>query len=237
MSERIVLCGDADALAHAAATWVAQRLQAAVAERGGATLVLAGGSTPRRLYERLATTAGSDGLPWAAVTVLFGDERAVGEDDPDSNYRVAREALLDGLATPPLAVHRMRGELGSEAAAREYEAHVPEVVDVVLLGLGEDGHTASLFPGRPEVEVADRRVVAAYGPKPPPERVSLSLATLNRARDAGFLVSGAGKADMLAEVVASRRAGRPTLPSARVDPLAGEVVFFADRDAATHLPK
>ena len=102
---------------------------------------------------------------------------------------------------------------------------------LVLLGLGEDGHTASLFPGRPEVETLDRRVVAAYGPKPPPERISLSLGALNSARHVAFLVSGAGKREALAEVLATRGTAKAALPAARIAPRDGEVVFFVD-DAA-----
>jgi 6-phosphogluconolactonase len=222
-----------DSLASRAAQAVADWLAADVAARGEATLVLAGGSTPRRLYEIMAARAGEDGLPWASVTVLFGDERAVGADDADSNYKMAHDALLSRLKTAPKAVHRMEGELGSEAGARAYEALVPERLDVVLLGLGEDGHTASLFPGRPEVEITDTRVVAAFGPKPPPQRISLSLGAINSARHVGFLVSGAGKAEVLASVLEARRTHATTYPSARVKPMAGEVLFFVDDAAAS----
>jgi 6-phosphogluconolactonase len=235
MTDRISLSSDLDALAKAAAHYISQRLQAAVNSRGTATLVLAGGSTPKRLYEVLAENAPTDNTPWPQVTVLFGDERAVAADDPDSNYQMAKSALLDALPVAPKAVHRMMGELGSVAAAEQYEPLVPANLDVVLLGLGEDGHTASLFPGRPEVELKNQRVVPAYGPKPPPERISLSLPALNSANDVAFLVSGAGKAGMLAKVMAARTGDNTAYPAARVMPVSAEVVFFVDEAAAGDL--
>src|SRR5579871_4473272 len=169
--ERIVL-PDAEAVARAAA----QALAADLAT--GGTLVLAGGSTPRRCYEVLAGLE----VPWGRVTVLFGDERCVGPDDPESNYRMAREALLERVQ--PLSIHRMPGELGAEAAAKLYGDVVQRLrpLDVVTLGVGEDGHTASLFPGHPELGASGSTVAVHNSPKPPPDRVSLTLEVLREAR-------------------------------------------------------
>lgn len=180
----------AEEVAAAAAKHIADAL------RGGArTLVLTGGTTPRRCYELLAQMD----LEWGKVTVLFGDERCVPPDHPDSNYLMARQALLDKVS--PATVHRMPAELGPDEGAAEYEkvvaAHSP--LDFVLLGVGEDGHTASLFPGHQALR-AHHLVVGVYdSPKPPPERVTLTLPVLRAARRVLILATGAGKADAVAK--------------------------------------
>jgi 6-phosphogluconolactonase len=189
---------DAAAVAHAAAEAVREAL------RGGArTLVLAGGTTPGLAYQELA---GMD-VAWGRVTVLFGDERCVPPDDPESNYRMARETLLSWIA--PASVHRMPGELGPDEAAAQYESVVSTLapLDVVLLGVGEDGHTASLFPGNLALEATSRVTGVRAAPKPPPERVSLTLRTLRSARLVLVLATGAGKADAVAK---ARTGGVPS---------------------------
>ena len=193
--------------------------QIAAALNGGSrTLVLAGGTTPKRCYELLAGA----GVRWGRVTVLFGDERCVPPDDPDSNYRMAREALLDRVA--PATVHRIAGELGPDEAAAAYDGIVGALapLDVVLLGAGEDGHTASLFPGHPEVQASGFAVGVRNAPKPPPDRVSLTLPALQGARRVIVLATGAGKADAVA------RARRGEVPSGMI---AG-ALWLLDRAAA-----
>jgi 6-phosphogluconolactonase len=162
---------------------------------GARTLVLAGGTTPQRCYELLAAAD----VKWGRVTVLFGDERCVPPDDPESNYRMARAALLDRVA--PATVHRIAGELGPDEAAARYDPIVAGLapLDVVLLGAGEDGHTASLFPGHPEVQAQGWAVAVRNAPKPPPDRVSLTLPALRGARHVIVLATGAGKADAVAK--------------------------------------
>ena len=186
------------------ATAVAELVRAEL-DGGIRTLVLAGGSTPQRAYRLLRP-----GPAWGRVAVLFGDERCVPPDDPESNYRMAREALLDRVS--PATVHRMAGELGAEEGARRY-ADVVEgygTLDLVLLGVGPDGHTASLFPGAPELS-ADGAVCPVHGaPKPPPDRISLTLPALRAARRVVIVVTGADKAD------AARRAERGEVPSGMV---------------------
>jgi 6-phosphogluconolactonase len=207
--------GDVDA---AAADLVAAAVGA------GGRLVLAGGSTPRGAYARLAAR---DDIDWARVDVLFGDERCVPPDDPASNYRMAREALLDHA--PAARVHRIPVELGAERAAAEYEKVVAAAprLDVVLLGLGGDGHTLSLFPGGPEL-ASERLVVASRSPAPPHARVSLTLRALDRARQIVFLVKGEGKRDVLRRVLE----GDGRLPAARVrDP-----VWLVDASASGRAP-
>jgi 6-phosphogluconolactonase len=167
----------------------------AKALRGGArTLVLAGGTTPRRCYELLADLD----VEWGRVTILFGDERCVPPDHPESNYRMARKALLDKVS--PASVHRMAGELGPDGGASEYARVVAGLapLDVVILGVGEDGHTASLFPGHPALKARGWTVGVRNSPKPPPERVTLTLKALRGARQVIVLASGAGKAQAVA---------------------------------------
>jgi 6-phosphogluconolactonase len=167
---------------------------AAALRDGSRTLVLAGGSTPRRCYELLARLD----VQWGKVTVLFGDERCVPPDHPDSNYKMAREALLDQVA--PATVHRMAGELGPDEGAAEYSRIVQGLapLDIVVLGIGEDGHTASLFPGHPEVNAKGWAIGVRNSPKPPPERVTLTLEALRGARLVIILATGAGKAQAVA---------------------------------------
>lgn len=192
---------DAEAVAVAVADLVAGAIGG-----GLRTLVLAGGSTPGRAYELLAERP----LPWGRVAALFGDERCVPPDDPESNFRMAHDVLLDRVH--PGSVHRMPGELGAEVAATLYDGIVRALspLDLVLLGMGQDGHTASLFPGHPELQ-AGGCVVGVHGaPKPPPDRVSLTLGALREARRVVLIVTGADKADGL------RRAQRGEVPAGMI---------------------
>ena len=184
----MITVADAEAVAQAGAEAVAAAI------RGGTrTLVLTGGSTPRRMHERLATMD----LEWGRVSVLFGDERCVPPGDPMSNYGMARETLLAGI--DPGAVLRIPAELGAEEAAALYDAAVGRLqpLDLVLLGIGEDGHCASLFPGHPAIAAPGWAVAVHDAPKPPPDRVSLTLGALRNARRVIFLATGAAKAEAL----------------------------------------
>jgi 6-phosphogluconolactonase len=176
-------------VAEAGARAIAMALQ-----QGARTLVLAGGTTPARCYELLAEME----VEWGRVTVLFGDERCVAPDDPDSNYRMAREKLLDKVA--PASVLRMPAELGPDEGAREYARTIAGLVplDVVILGVGEDGHTASLFPNHPLLKATGLVVGIKDSPKPPPERVTLTLPAIQGARQVIVLAAGKGKAEAVA---------------------------------------
>ncbi len=233
---------DPGALARAAAEEVARRAEEAVAARGAFTRALAGGSTPRALYRLLADPREPyrARIRWPAVHAFFGDERAVPADSPDSNARMAREALLDHV--PLASVHRIPGELGAEAAADRCEAdlraHFGEVpfprFDLVLLGLGGDGHTASLFPGSPALGERQRWAVAGPAGLPPRvPRVTLTLPVLDAARAALFLVAGADKATALRRLVRPA-AGEEPIPAARVRPQ-GALLVLADESAAAGL--
>ncbi|MBZ4415391.1 6-phosphogluconolactonase [Myxococcus sp. RHSTA-1-4] len=198
-----------ESLAQEAAAWMARSLQDALATRPRASLALSGGGTPGPAYRALADMK----LPWERVDVFFVDERFVPPDHAESNYRLVEDTLLKPLRLPSSQVFRMEGEREDrDAAARDYEAKLPPVLDVVLLGMGPDGHTASLFPGHPALEERERRVLAVVGPKPPPWRMTLTLPVLLSARAVLNLVAGAGKADAVRRALA----GDVSLPAARV---------------------
>jgi 6-phosphogluconolactonase len=197
----LTVLDSAEDVASAAAADIAEALR-----DGARSLVLAGGTTPRRCYELLSRME----VDWGRVSILFGDERCVRPDHPDSNYRMAREALLDRVS--PATVYRMPAELGPDEAAGLY-AHVVAAVaplDVVVLGVGEDGHTASLFPGHPALNATGLAVGIRDSPKPPSQRVTLTLAALQAARRVIILATGAGKADAVA------RAKRHEVPSGMI---------------------
>jgi 6-phosphogluconolactonase len=179
-----------DDIPRLGASLIAERLREAIAARGIASVALAGGTTPQRVYEELA----GEPVDWARVEVFFGDERCVPPDDPSSNFRMAREALLDRVGAPH--VHRMRGEAHDlEAAAAEYAALLPDALDVIVLGMGEDGHTASLFPGRDWSRPVERKIIVVTGaPKPPPRRFSVTPDVIWAARARLVLATGQGKA-------------------------------------------
>jgi 6-phosphogluconolactonase len=203
-------------------------------ERGGAHLALSGGTTPRRTYELLA----KEPMDWTGVEVWFADERCVGPADAQSNYRLAFETLLGPAGIPSAQVHRMEGELGPEEGARRYglalEEHVRArdgelpVLDLVLLGIGGDGHVASLFPGAPALDAGERApcVGVRDSPKPPPERITLTYPVLNAARAVLFLVTGAEKRAAAARL----REGDPVIPAGRVR--AAQILLFLDEAAA-----
>jgi 6-phosphogluconolactonase len=200
----LTTCPDAETVAQRAAVHVVRELQRARAERGVAHLALSGGTTPARTYELLAASP----RELDDVEVWFADERCVPPQDAESNYRLAAEALLDPAGIPPERIHRMEGELGPEEGARRYAqdlggsrpeepASGPPVLDVVVLGIGPDGHVASLFPGAPTLDVDDEQLCLGVtdSPKPPPERITVSMGVLRAARGCLLLATGASKAD------------------------------------------
>jgi 6-phosphogluconolactonase len=216
--------------AEEAARVVAERLAAQA--RAGGHLVLTGGSTPRRAYE-LAAELEPD---WSRVELWWGDERCVPPDDENSNYGMAKEALLDRLEGEPAAIHRMRGELGREAGADEYARELSGVgaFELVLLGLGPDGHIASLFPGFPTLDVTDRDVLGSEaGHEPFVDRISMTLPRLRATRELLFLVAGEDKADAVKRALA----GEPShqTPGSLARALEGMTRAILDRAAAAQL--
>lgn len=236
----------ADDLAGAAAELTTRVLSTAVAQKGVASFVLAGGGTPMGLYRALAAPPLAQAIPWAHVHFFWGDERLVPPDDPGSNYAAAAGALLAPLSIPPDHVHRMRGELPAEEATADYDerlrawaaAHDPGAphpwprFDLVLLGLGEDGHTASLFPGSPAAGGPVAAVKADYQGRPA-GRVTLTPLALNDAHHVVFLASGSGKAEAVYNTLRTDDSLR--LPAQRIRPAAGRVTWLLDRAAAATL--
>ncbi|CAA9435472.1 MAG: 6-phosphogluconolactonase, eukaryotic type [uncultured Rubrobacteraceae bacterium] len=221
-------------LAGAAARAFVERAEKATAERGRFAVALAGGSTPKATYEVLARDHAGR-VDWPNVHVFFGDERTVPPDHEDSNYRMAREALLDRVPVGP--VHRMRGELPPDEAAASYEEELreffgaePPVLDLIMLGIGGDGHTASLFPETSALEVTDRLVVANPVLKLETIRLTLTAPVLNAAREVVFLVAGGGKAEALEEILEGDADPR-AYPAKLVRPPGGPT-WMVDRAAA-----
>src|SRR5947207_801952 len=167
----IEIC-DSNQLAKRAAEHIAEALKKAISADSAASLALAGGTTPRAAYEALAKIPGID---WSKVSVYFGDERAVPPTHPDSNFAMAQAALFERVPLPATNIHRIVAEgPDQQAAARAYEALLPARISVMVLGIGEDGHTASLFPGSPALHERTRRVLPVIGPKPPPQRLTIT---------------------------------------------------------------
>ncbi|MCF3125229.1 6-phosphogluconolactonase [Streptomyces silaceus] len=230
-------------LAQAVAVLTIQALGAAVERSGTATWVLAGGSTPAAAYRLLAQDQGA--LPWDRLNVLMGDERCVAVDHPDSNWGQAAAALLDHVPVDGNRLLVPEGTLPPDEAAARYAAALAQVptdaaglprLDHVWLGVGEDGHTLSLFPGLEAVEVTDRLVAGVHNsPKPPPERLTLTLRALRGAQDCLIIAAGAGKA----EVIARALRGDVKLPVARaaqaVEEAGGRVTWLLDEAAAAHI--
>jgi 6-phosphogluconolactonase len=224
----VVVLGPAE-LAEAAARRTAERITAAVAARRSCYLALAGGETPRGCYERLARPPYRDALPWRSVFVTWSDERQVPLDDPVSNYSMAKAALLDHVPIPPEQVFPLIGDPNPALRRVPPDAGGLPRFDLIHLGLGEDGHTASLFPGSPALKEAQALVAYVHdAPKPPPERLTMTLPVINAARAVLFMVQGASKRDALARVL--RR--DPALPASRVQPVDGELQFIVDRASA-----
>jgi 6-phosphogluconolactonase len=226
---RLTTFADPEATAERAAVEIARALESAREQRGVAHLALSGGSTPARTYELLAGALED----WDGVEIWFADERCVAPEDEESNYRMAAETLLRPAGIDPARVHRMEGELGPEEGARRYAEALARssaaagpsataqspgrsagesgiagqtlpVLDLIALGIGPDGHVASLFPGAPTLDAGEQAICLGVhdSPKPPPERITLSLAVLRAARRCLLLATGAGKADAIAAALA-----------------------------------
>jgi len=211
---------DAGALATAVAHRIADIIRKVSAEQGVCRIALAGGGTPRLCYEKLSKLP----LDWSQVHIYFGDERCLPAGDAERNDTMAHHALLQHVAIPAAHIHSIPAEQGAQAAASRYALQLEPMLplDLVLLGMGEDGHTASLFPGNAALAGVESVVAVFDAPKPPSERVSLGAATLNSARHKLFIVAGAGKRDALQEI---KQGGQ--LPAGNVM----EAEWYLDQDA------
>jgi len=242
MDAELVIVPDSEALAHTAAQRFADLARAAAESRGRFSVALSGGSTPHALYRLLAKEPYRSQIPWEQVHLFWADERCVPPDDPGSNYWLANETLIAHVPIPPENVHRVAGELEPKAAAQAYERELrhffcglPPRLDLALLGLGSDGHTASLFPDSEVLEETEQLAVAttAFYDGRPAERVTLTLPALNAARQILFLVSGIEKAGIVQTVLANVQ-GR--LPAGRIRPVAGQLTWLVDAAAAARVP-
>jgi len=232
---------DLESLSRAAARLFAEEAEKAVAERDRFCVALSGGSTPHRTYEILASESFRGRVPWHGVHIFWGDERCVPPDHPQSNARMARQALLDHVPLLPGNVHPVSGERLPAEAAGSYETELCRLFsgrmprfDLIFLGMGSDGHTASLFPGGSALQERKRWAVEAQGPSGGPPRVTLTLPVLNEARLICFLVAGGNKAKTLARVIRGSNASHP-LPAQRVVPWNGELFWYVDSEAAAQL--
>jgi 6-phosphogluconolactonase len=231
-------------LFQAAAEEVIRVASEAVAKRGRFTIALSGGSTPKNLFNLIAANA-SASLPWPQIFFFWGDERHVPPTDPESNYRMAQETLLSKVPVPPGNIFRIPTENpNADAAAAAYEQTLRKFFevdagkfprfDLILLGMGPDGHTASLFPETTALQEKSRLVVANWVEKLNTSRITLTLPVLNAARRVAFLVSGADKATVLREVLEGKGPGE-RYPSKLVQPSDGKLIWFVDRAAASEL--
>ena len=238
----------ADALSRAAAEHFLETAQAAVAAHGLARIAISGGSTPKRTFELLANPAEkfATTMPWAHIEIYWVDERMVPPDDKDSNYRMTREALLSKVPLKPEQIFRIEGELDPEQAAARYESAIRNhlrlegaqgpVFDVLALGMGPDGHTASLFPHTQAINEMIRIAVANHVPQQKDSwRVTLTWPVINQAKDVFFLIAGKDKAQPLHDVLFGKY-DPETLPSQLIQPRNGRLLMLLDKDAAALLP-
>jgi 6-phosphogluconolactonase len=240
----ITIVDNAAAIAETAAGLIADAAEAAVAARGRFTIALSGGGTPRATYTRMTLPPYVDRMPWARTWVFFSDERCVGPEHPESNYRMAYDAMLSKVPVPKEQTFRMQGEVEDfEAAAQDYARRITEAFglrrgetprfDVILLGLGVDGHTASLFPGSPAVREVFRPVAAVHAAAAAiPKRLTLTFPVITTAARIVFLASGSEKAKVVKAVLTEGA----MLPAAMAQPTDGRLDWILDRDAARLLP-
>jgi len=240
-------------IAHDSHTWAAAAAelvhtigQEAVRANGRFLIALSGGTTPETLYRALNSPAFAGRFDWSQATFFFSDERGVPPDDPRSNYALASRALFTPLNITPSQIYRMAGEARDpQAAAYAYEEQLRRAtntsasnlptLDLVLLGLGEDGHTASLFPGSPVLRDNRSLVAVSQSPKDPPKRLTMTLGVINRASVILFLVAGSGKAEVVRAILDPKTEAERQLPASLVAPKKGRLIWFLDRAAAAEL--
>jgi 6-phosphogluconolactonase len=241
--DRSLILADPAELHRAVASELLNLIEETIAARGTCNLALAGGNTPRGAYDLLARDEFRRRVNWERVDLFWSDERSVPPDHPDSNYRMAVKAFVSQVNVRTEAIHRIQGEANPGTAASLYADELERCLgrraprfDLILLGIGSDGHTASLFPGTANLESEERLVVATLSPAPPRDRVSFSLRTINAARQVMFIVAGREKAAVLAQIFSSKKLGGDRrLPASLVRPSDGTVTWMLDRDAAAGL--
>jgi len=245
MNRDVVVLADLAAVARAAANRLVARARESIAGHGTFSVALSGGSTPRALFDVLASDDYRDRIEWGRARVFWSDERCVPPDHPDSNYRLAHEALLSKVAIAPGNAHRLRGEIDPGQAALEYEQIVRREVaapatggapafDLILLGMGRDGHTASLFPGTVVLREDTRLVAANFVPRLNAHRLTFTPPLINAAASVTFMVAGSDKAETLRAVLEGEH--QPdALPAQIIRPASGQLTWLVDRAAASQL--
>ncbi|MGH9840231.1 MAG: 6-phosphogluconolactonase [Blastocatellia bacterium] len=237
-----LICANPVELAREAAHRFAELAEVFVADNGRFAVALSGGSTPKAMFSVMAEKPYADGLPWQAIHFFWGDERCVPPAHPDSNYRMANETLLSKVAVPRENIHRIPAEdpdrdraaaAYSETLKKFFAEELPHF-DLIFLGMGADGHTASLFPGTAALRVKDRIAVANYVEKLQSHRITLTAGAINRALNVIFLVAGVDKAPALKEVIEGRR-NFDTYPSQLIEPNYGTLLWMVDEAAASRL--
>ncbi|MDZ7343527.1 MAG: 6-phosphogluconolactonase [candidate division KSB1 bacterium] len=223
---------------EAATELIAGIVGRAIEKNGRCTIALAGGNTPREVYQKLAADPLQRRIAWRNLHLFWGDERLVPPDHPDSNFGMARAAMLAQVPIPEANVHRIKGELSPAQAAREYATELRRVFqnqeirfDLVCLGIGEDGHTASLFPGTEAISEAIKPVAAVYVPQFDKWRVTLTLPVINRAREVVFMVAGKSKAQIVANILQVKQP-ETKWPASMVQPKDGVLHWLLDAEAA-----
>lgn len=242
LSPQILVFDEAEEVSRAAALRFVELAERAIDARGRFSVALSGGSTPKRAYQLLASDEFKERVDWAKVHVFFGDERCVPPSHADSNYRMADEALLSHVSIPARNVHRIMGEGDAAANARLYEDELQTFFvgmpwprfDLVLLGMGDDGHTASLFPETTALKEQRAWTTSVWVEKLNAYRITLSVPAINHAAHIVFLVTGASKAERVAEVIQAERAPEP-LPSQLIHPANGRLEWLLDQAAAAKL--
>lgn len=237
----IIICSDVDELNRMAAAQFVELANDAIARAGRFTVALSGGSTPKELYSLLALAAYRDRTDWQRVHLFWGDERCVPPDHPESNYRMVRESLLSKITMPPENIHRMAGEKEPAEAATAYEDELRKFFrptpgqaprfDLILLGLGEDGHTASLFPGSTAFNERERLVATTYVERLKAHRLTLTLPVINAAAQVTFLVSGQSKSAVVKKILGGDSPWA-NYPAAQVAPVDGRLTWLVTADAA-----
>jgi 6-phosphogluconolactonase len=228
---KVQVAKDRDEFRRLGAESIAKKIASAVQSRGRCAVALSGGSTPGPVYEELGNSDLSSKIPWTQMEIFFADERAVPVDHPESNYRLVKETLLKSHPEVLGQTYRMPADAPDRVeAAKRYGRRLPDPLDVLVLGMGPDGHTASLFPGSAALDESDARVVAVTAPKPPPERMTITPTVIARSRSIVMLVTGAEKAPMIA-----RALGGIVDPKAVPAQLARRAIWVLDQAAASQL--
>ncbi len=243
MSKKIHAYPNKEKLVAATAEFVADSVEQAIQQNGLCNLALSGGNTPGGVFTLLASGSCRDRVDWSKLHLFWGDERMVPPEHDDSNFRLVQDTLLDHVKIPAENVHRMRGEIAPEEAAAEYAGLMhghfkesPPCFDLMLLGLGEDGHTASLFPGTDAVEECEKHTIAVFVPKLDAWRVTLTLPVLNASRKVLFLVSGKSKSEMVQRIISNKQPAKE-IPATMVSPQNGELHWMLDSDAMVLINK